>query len=84
MKRRNGFRLAVAAVLIVAGLCVLGLYETSSAAPRGDNEPFANSVEQRAEMIVQLREISALLKEQNALLKSGQLTVVVAPAAKPR
>ena len=60
-------------------LCVLGLYRTTSAEPRETNLPFANAVEQRAEMIEQLREIGALLKEQNALLSSGKLKVVVDP-----
>jgi type II secretory pathway component PulM len=74
------------AMLMAAGalvLCVLGLYQPGSAAPRGENEPFANAVEQRAEMIAQLREINALLKEQNALLRSGGLRVVVAEPPQP-
>lgn len=67
-------------LLVVANvvtLCVLGFFQTTNAQPR-DNQPFANAVEQRQEMIAQLREIAALLKEQNALLKSGKLQVVAA------
>lgn len=64
--------------------CVLGLYQFTSAAPPAATPPFANSIEQRAEMVDQLKEINALLKEQNALLKeqltllrSGQVKVIV-------
>ena len=52
-------------------LAVLGFYSTSGAAPQSGQPPFANSVEQRAEMVQELREIKELLKEQNALLRSG-------------
>jgi hypothetical protein len=45
------------------------LYQDSDAAPRSANQPFANAVEQRMEMITQLREIRMLLKEQNTLIK---------------
>jgi len=55
---------------------MLGFYGTSSAAQRtGGQPPFANAVEQRMEMISLLREIRDLLKEQNALLRSGELKV---------
>lgn len=60
---------------LVAGnalvLCVLGFYRTLGAAPQAGQPPFANPVEQRADMVRELREIKELLKEQNALLKSG-------------
>jgi hypothetical protein len=55
----------------VVALGVLGLYGTTGAAPQAGQPPFANSVEQRAETIQELREIKELLKEQNALLRSG-------------
>ena len=71
-------RPAVALLTVnLAGLCMLGLYRPSAAAPGAGNEPFANAVQQRAEMIAELREISALLKEQNALLRSGEVKVVL-------
>ena len=57
--------------------CVLGLHEASFAAPQGAQPPFANAVEQRAETNRQLAEIAGLLKEQNAMLRSGKLTVIV-------
>ena len=62
---------------------VLSLYRTTDAGSPAPAEPFANAVAQRSEMIACLKEIRDLLKEQNALLKSGSLRVVVAePAAK--
>lgn len=74
-------RRTTVALLIVANIvfcCVLSFYRTSDAAPKPPQEPFANSVEQRIEMVACLREIRDLLKEQNAMLKSGTLKVVVA------
>ncbi len=73
--------LTSAAVLTLLSYCVLGFYQTSSAQtePKG---PFANSVEQRQDTVRLLGEIRDLLKEQNALLKSGQLKVVVQPEKK--
>ena len=68
------------AVLVAANVlffCGLSFYRTGSAAPRGGGEPFANAVQQRGEMVRVLTEIRALLKEQNALLRSGKLKVVV-------
>jgi hypothetical protein len=50
---------------------VLGFYQSLGAAPQAGQPPFANPVEQRADMVRELREIKELLKEQNALLKSG-------------
>jgi hypothetical protein len=64
--------------------CVLGFHQFTSAAPPAAPPPFANSIEQRAEMVEQLKEMNAQLKEQNALLKeqltllrSGQVKVIV-------
>ena len=58
-------------VFVGLALCclVLRLYQDSDAAPRSASQPFANAVEQRMEMITQLREIRMLLKEQNTLIK---------------
>lgn len=56
------------------GLCVLGFYSTTGAAPQGGQPPFQNSVEQRSEMVRELREIKELLKEQNALLRGTTKT----------
>ena len=38
-------------------------------APAAGNQPFANAVQQRMEMIAELKAIRMLLKEQNGLLK---------------
>lgn len=68
--------------VVIAG--VLGLYRSSGAQSAAPELPFANAVEQRIEMINQLKELNAQLKEQNALLRSGKLQVVVArDGAKP-
>ncbi len=75
MARRTIFALLLAANVVFC--CVLSFYRTSDAAENPPREPFANSVEQRIEMIRCLREIRDLLKEQNALLKSGTVKVVV-------
>ncbi|HEX5102718.1 MAG TPA: hypothetical protein VFV87_02845 [Pirellulaceae bacterium] len=54
-----------------AVLGMLGFYSIGGAAPQAGQPPFANSIEQRAEMVQELREIKELLKEQNALLRGG-------------
>ena len=57
--------------------CVLSFYRATDAAePANPKLPFANSVQQRMEMISQLKEIKDLLKEQNELLRSGTVVVV--------
>ena len=61
--------------LVVANVAVvgmLGFYSTLGAAPQLGQPPFANQVEQLDDMTRELREIKELLKEQNALLRSGK------------
>ncbi|MDP6467348.1 MAG: hypothetical protein QF918_06400 [Pirellulaceae bacterium] len=58
--------LIVANVLVIS---VLSLHRTTDAAPQSARAPFGNSVEQRNNMIKELREIKVLLQEQNALLR---------------
>lgn len=60
-------------------LTMLGFYQSSSAAPRAVQEPFANAVEQRFEIINQLKEVNTQLREQTTLLRSGKLQVVTKP-----
>ena len=59
---------------------MLGLQQPVSVAQQYTNGelPFANSVAQRFDMIDQLKQINAQLKEQNALLRSGSVRVLVA------
>ena len=80
MTRRAGWILLI--VAMVAFCCVLSFYQATAAAPAKPKLPFANSVQQRIEMINQLKEIKNLLKEQNALLRSGSLTVVTSDSKK--
>jgi len=81
-RRRTGWGLLIAASVLC--YCVLGFYQTTAVAQRkvSPGPPFANSVDQRAQMIRTLGEIKELLKEQNALLRSGKLKVVVAEPEK--
>jgi hypothetical protein len=74
MKLSSRFGLLVLANVLFC--CVLGFYQTSSA-QRPVREPFANAVQQRAEANKLLADIKSLLAEQNALLRSGRLKVVV-------
>ena len=75
MKRRTGWALLIAANVLC--YCVLSFYRTTDAAPAKGYPPFANSVEQRVEMVNELKQIKELLREQNALLRSGNLKVVI-------
>ncbi len=80
MNRRIPWVLLLAG--IVLGCCVLNFYQTTSAQPPEANQPFANSVEQRMDMVKLLTEIRDQLKEQNAWLKSGEMKVIVVQAKK--
>lgn len=66
MTRRT--KLALIASFALAALGVLGFWGNSSA-DEENAPPFNNAVAQRDEMIRELREIKALLKEQNALFQ---------------
>lgn len=72
-------------LLLAGNLAALGMlvfYSTSGAAPQSGQPPFANSIEQRAEMVQELREIKELLKEQNTLLRGGAAKIEA--SEKPR
>jgi len=75
MKTRLGW--VVFTVVNVILCYVLSFYQTSSAAPGAGNQPFANAVEQRQEMIAQLKDINAQLKDLTALFRSGDAKVGV-------
>ena len=74
MTRKSGLMLLVIANVLC--YCVLSFYQTG-AAQSGSRPTLANPVEERKEMISNLEEIKGLLKEQNALLRSGQVKVIV-------
>lgn len=61
-------------------IAVLGWHQPSGAEPRESSPPFANAEEQRGEIINELKQLNALMKEQNSLLRSGKLRVIVADA----
>ena len=74
MTRKSGVMLLVIANVLC--YCVLSFYQTG-AAQSGSRPTLANPVEERKEVISNLEEIKNLLKEQNALLRSGQVKVIV-------
>ena len=57
--------------LNVVVLSMFGAYQWCNAQSTGGQLPFANSNEQRSDLLREVREIKDLLKEQNALLKEG-------------
>ena len=71
----NRWLVPLAAVVATWG--VLSFYQPSTAQQSGPTQPFANSVQQRMEMVEHLKAIEALLTEQNDFLRSGKLKVVV-------
>ena len=74
----TSFRWAVLVTANSLAWCMLCFHQQGTAAPQPATPPFANAVEQRIEMIEQLKQINAQLKEQNTLLRSGTLKVVIA------
>ena len=68
-------RLLAVSLAGVIGCCVLGFYGTSGA--QQTPPPFANAVELQAEIVAQLKELNGQIKEQNSLLRSGRLQVIV-------
>jgi hypothetical protein len=80
MIARKSLWLLIAANAII--LCVLSFYRSSPAAPPGPPQVFANPISQRDAIIEQLKETNRLLREQNALLRGGQIRVVIAELEK--
>jgi len=67
----------------LAALGMLGFYSQLGAAPPAGQPPFANPIDQRLDMIRELREIKELLKEQNDLLRGGaDKTNAIRPAGR--
>ena len=61
-------------------LGVLGLYQMVGAAPPAEKIPFvpaAAPADQASDLLVQLKEVNAQLREITALLKSGGLKVTI-------
>jgi hypothetical protein len=72
MRLNRSYRWMLIVTFLALAIGVLGFYSPTGAAPQGGQLPFANSVEQRLEIVTELREIKELLKEQNALLRAAQ------------
>lgn len=64
-------RWLVATALMSAGIGMLGLYGPTGSAQQPQPLPFANSVEQRGEILKELREIKELLKEEVSLIRQA-------------
>jgi hypothetical protein len=75
MPRKSGFMLLLIANVLC--YCVLSFYQTGAAQSGAPRPTLADPAEQRREMISNLEEIKSLLKEQNGLLRSGQVKVIV-------
>jgi hypothetical protein len=75
MPRKTGFMLLVIANVLC--YCVLSFQQTSNAQMSSPRPTLANAAEERKELISNLEDIKNLLKEQNALLRSGQVKVIV-------
>ena len=81
MSKNQRYRWALLIGLNLFCWYVLGFHQSVSVAqlsPTNGELPFGNSVAQRFDMIDQLKQINTQLKEQNALLRSGTVRVLVA------
>jgi hypothetical protein len=74
MPRKTGFMLLLVANLLC--YCVLSFHQTSEAQTKS-RPTLSDPAEERRSMVSNLEEIRDLLKEQNALLRSGQVKVIV-------
>ena len=79
MRNTTAFRWFVLAVANAGLWCMLGFYQTSSAAPqpiakppRAIGQPLADSVRLQSEMLGELKAIRRLLEQQNKLLQAGR------------
>jgi hypothetical protein len=75
MPRKTGLMLLIVANVLC--YCVLSFYQTGNAQSSTPRPTLANAPEDRQAIITNLEEIKTLLKEQNALLKSGDVKVIV-------
>jgi hypothetical protein len=80
MTRKSGLMLLVIAGVLCS--CMLVFYQTGVAQSGSPEPTLANAVEARKRMVTNLEEIKELLKEQNALLRSGQVKVTVMESPK--
>ncbi|HEX4131335.1 MAG TPA: hypothetical protein VHZ24_14945 [Pirellulales bacterium] len=72
-------RWTVLVTLNIAAICVLGLFQATLAQNPPVYPPFNNAVDMQLEIVTQLKELNRQVREQNNLLRSGQMQVVVAP-----
>ncbi|MGE0758500.1 MAG: hypothetical protein AB7O38_15845 [Pirellulaceae bacterium] len=67
---RNAWGWVVLTFANLLAWCVLSFHQHLGAAPQDVRMPFDNAIQQRAEMIRELREIKGVLAEQNTLLRT--------------
>ena len=70
MKKSNTRWFVLVAANVVAW-CMLSFYGSTGAAPTTAKQPFRNPVEQRQQIIRELQDIKALLKEQTAVIREA-------------
>lgn len=75
MSRKSGLMLLLVANVLC--YCMLGFYQIGAAQQSSPRPTLADPTEERKRMDIHLDEIKNLLKEQNALLRSGQVKVIV-------
>jgi hypothetical protein len=75
MRPRTGLMLLLIANVLC--YCVLTFYQTGLAQMSAPRPTLSDPAEERRELIANLEAIKALLKEQNALLRSGDVKVIV-------
>jgi hypothetical protein len=75
MTRKSGLMLLLIANVLC--YCVLSFYQTGAAQSGAPRPTLSDPAEERKAMVSNLEEIKNLLKEQNALLRSGQVKVIV-------
>lgn len=81
MRRSTAWTLLIMANVLC--YCMLCFYQPGIAAQPGAPAQIANPIQQRADMLGELQQIRELLREQNELLRSGKLRVVVEQDPRP-
>ena len=70
MRRNSTWGWIVLTLANVLAWCMLSFQQPIGAAPQDVKLPFDNAIQQRAEMLRELQEIKAVLKEQTGLLRA--------------
>jgi hypothetical protein len=71
MMKTTTSRWTTIVVLNVLAWSLFGGFRMCTAQSKGGQLPFSNSVEQRSEILTELREIKDLIREQNTILRDS-------------